>query len=402
MQAFKMEEQINKNAGVETNYSPIGLGLGAILKALEQEEKLGSNGDDRQLEDFIPIAPLCEGCSFTEYQAIKLLFGENRNATRFLESHGILTSVRRPVQCKDCKKMAYFDASVKGWKCRTKPRWVWTPKKGPKARQLIRCRLSTSPLKRTHGTFLAASKVRYWKVALMAKAFCHKRFSHRDMVTNLGVSLATSHRYHQIFCRATQDWVNRQQPIGGRYPSGDSRVVELDETLIVKFRKAKGNTRNYRAIWIFGGIERHSDRCFIIPLYKETKEPLTKGGIKNWVEALHRDSATLIPLIKSHVAEGSHIITDGWSAYLPLTREGFIHSRVIHEENFVKPGEPHIHTQRIERLWGDLKEWILKRGIVTRNIKSYVGRYLFVRTRKGPETALHDLLCLLGNQRPLV
>lgn len=86
-----METAVNKHPGVDANYSPIGLGLGALLKALEQEENLGSSSD-RNYEEDVPFPPLCKGCNYTEYQTIKLCFGENRNAARLPRNLAIYTT----------------------------------------------------------------------------------------------------------------------------------------------------------------------------------------------------------------------------------------------------------------------------------------------------------------------
>ena len=48
--------------------------------------------------------------------------------------------------------------------------------------------------------------------------------------------------------------------------------------------------------WVFGGVERDSTRCFLIPV----------GD---------RKASTLIPIIKKYIADGSIIISDCWRAY---------------------------------------------------------------------------------------
>ena len=63
-----------------------------------------------------------------------------------------------------------------------------------------------------------------------------------------------------------------------------------------------------------------------------------------------RDAATLIPLIKKHVAIGTTIRTDCWKAYHSLDDHGYIHETVNHTENFVDL-ETGAHTQKIESNW---------------------------------------------------
>jgi hypothetical protein len=94
--------------------------------------------------------------------------------------------------------------------------------------------------------------------------------------------------------------------------------------------------------WLFGGIERRDDgefRCFMRLVY-------------------NRSEGHLCHLICEHIAEGTHIISDGWAAYANLSTMGYQHSVVIHDENFVSPDDSNIHTQRIESTWSSLKRFI--------------------------------------------
>ena len=48
------------------------------------------------------------------------------------------------------------------------------------------------------------------------------------------------------------------------------------------------------------------------------------------------------------VEKGTRILTDGWQSYKTLPEEGFLWDFVNHSENFVKPGDRSVHTNRIE------------------------------------------------------
>uniref|UniRef100_A0A1X7V8Z4 ISXO2-like transposase domain-containing protein n=1 Tax=Amphimedon queenslandica TaxID=400682 RepID=A0A1X7V8Z4_AMPQE len=74
------------------------------------------------------------------------------------------------------------------------------------------------------------------------------------------------------------------QPLGG-----PGKVVEVDES---KFGKRKFN-RGLRVDgqWVFGGIERGLKRCFMVTLQD-------------------RSVATLIPLIKKYILQGTKVITN--------------------------------------------------------------------------------------------
>ncbi|KII69043.1 hypothetical protein RF11_02398 [Thelohanellus kitauei] len=58
----------------------------------------------------------------------------------------------------------------------------------------------------------------------------------------------------------------------------------------------------------------------------------------------------------------TRIISDGWKAYSKLEEYGYIHEVVIHDDNFVDPVVPYVHTQNIENMWLVLKRFLRKHG----------------------------------------
>ena len=52
------------------------------------------------------------------------------------------------------------------------------------------------------------------------------------------------------------------------------------------------------------------------------------------IPVTRRDAQTLIPIIKTLVALGSMIFTDGWGAYLDLNNTGYHHFTVIHKHGY--------------------------------------------------------------------
>ena len=147
-------------------------------------------------------------------------------------------------------------------------------------------------------------------------------------------------------------------------------IVEIDETHFGKGKFDRG--RPLSDIWVFGGIERASKKSFLVPLV----EPLPR----------QRTADNLLPLINKYIKPQSVIISDKWRAYNKLGELGYIHKCVNHSDNFVDPEDPTIHTQNIERLWRDIKEWIKRPGNRSIYFKQYISRYLFLH--KYPEDKL--------------
>ncbi|GFR75655.1 hypothetical protein ElyMa_002193800 [Elysia marginata] len=73
-----------------------------------------------------------------------------------------------------------------------------------------------------------------------------------------------------------------------------------------------------------------------------------------------------------------HHLLGFWPAYRQLSELGNGHYTVNHKKHFVKPGEPEVNTQKVERLWRDIKEWVKRPGIRSRYLQQYLARYLFV------------------------
>lgn len=156
---------------------------------------------------------------------------------------------------------------------------------------------------------------------------------------------------------------------------GHGVTVEIDETLAVKRKYNRG--RMVRDGWLFGGIERREDgvfRCFMRLVYD-------------------RSGPHLCHLIREHVLLGTHIITDGWGAYTNLSTMGYLHSVVIHNENFVSPDDRDVHTQHIESTWSSLKRFLRSRGgNKGPHYVEYIYEYLFRRKYDDVFTALVDVI----------
>ena len=117
---------------------------------------------------------------------------------------------------------------------------------------------------------------------------------------------------------------------------GPGEVVEVDES---KFGKRKYNRgRRVDGVWVFGGIDRRTRQCFLVP-------------VKD------RKAETLIPIIERYIKPGTKIITDCWSSYSSLERFGYVHGTVNHSYEFVN-SETGDHTQNIESTLQTIKRFL--------------------------------------------
>ena len=109
-------------------------------------------------------------------------------------------------------------------------------------------------------------------------------------------------------------------------------MVEIGKS---KFYRRKYHRGQWRlGHWVFDGIKRNSERCFLVEVPDRTVKTL-RTAIERWI----------LP--------GSHIVSDGWALYANIERWNdniCTHEVVVHQENFVNPNNPDVHTQNNENL----------------------------------------------------
>lgn len=159
------------------------------------------------------------------------------------------------------------------------------------------------------------------------------------------------------FCREVvfDDLVENKKPIGGV-----GRTVELDESKFGKRKYHRG--KRVEGQWVFGGFERETGRCFMVPVER-------------------RDVDTLIPLIEEWVLPGTTIITDFWKTYDCMNKERYNHLKVNHSVNFKDP-ETGAHTNSIEGSWAHAKRSIPCSGRRKHFMPGYLAKFMFLRRCK--------------------
>ena len=139
-------------------------------------------------------------------------------------------------------------------------------------------------------------------------------------------------------------------------------------SLFQKKRKyGRGNPGVSRGNWILWLIDRETGKMHVQLVEKQ-------------------DKATLLPIIRDHVAEGSIVYHDDWAAYGQLhTDLDFRHYSVVHKYNFVQTHEDGsvVHTNTIEGLWGNLKAKLkYLHGTSRTKLPGYLDEYMFRQEKK--------------------
>lgn len=174
------------------------------------------------------------------------------------------------------------------------------------------------------------------------------------------------------------DWMNYYREICGQYfvhhpihIGGEGVIVEIDETVITKRKYNKGQLRAEQQ-WFFGGVERDSGRCFLVPVER-------------------RNASTLLPIIQKYILPGSIIMSDQWKAYGKINElpEIYDHYTVNHSKNFVDP-ESGAHTQTIEGTWSQFKSRHKEeKGTARTLFLSYINQFVWRKLFKGPDAMYH-------------
>ena len=96
-----------------------------------------------------------------------------------------------------------------------------------------------------------------------------------------------------------------------------------------------------------------------------------------------RDAATLLPIIKKVVREGSVIHSDEWKAYCKIAEsENYNHNTVNHTLHFVDPNTG-VHTQNIESYWNKHKQRIKRMcGCHRDSLDSYLNEFMWMERNK--------------------
>lgn len=141
---------------------------------------------------------------------------------------------------------------------------------------------------------------------------------------------------------------------------GDGKIVEIDESKFGKRKYHRGH--HVEGQWVFGGVERGTGKCFLVPVDK-------------------RDRATLIPLIQKYIKPGTTIMSDCWRAYDVLSELDFAHLKVNRSINFVDPTTG-AHTNTVESLWRHVKNRIPTYNRRNHYFADYLSKYMFLKRCK--------------------
>ena len=267
--------------------------------------------------------------------SLSKLFLDENEALNFAYNNGLLYTSMKCNKCSEDMILSKDSSTHTGY--------VWYCPK---------CYKKTSIL--LHSIFSHA-KLPFNKVLHLLYCWSHD-YSSKLAQFEVDVNKNTVAFYYKQFRSACFEYIcNQDSPLIG----GEGKTVEIDETLISKRKYHRG--RMLTQVWVFGGICRETGEIFMRVVDDRT-------------------APTLIDAIQQCIAPGTKIISDQWKAYNELDNSysnTYTHETVNHSKNFVDPITK-ANTQRIERLWRDLKDSCRKKcGIPRKDVELHLAEFVF-------------------------
>ena len=156
-----------------------------------------------------------------------------------------------------------------------------------------------------------------------------------------------------MFCRELCEVVlfKKREKLGG-----PGKIVEIDESKIGKRKYHRGQV--VEGQWVFGRIEVHSRKCFIVTVEDRTEATLI-AHIQDWIEP-----GTTI------------IVSDCWKGCINLAKYGYEHKTVNHSVEL--SDEDGYYANKTEGQWRQLRvhQFCTDTG-GKRNIMPHISRNLF-------------------------
>jgi transposase-like protein len=221
----------------------------------------------------------------------------------------------------------------------------------------ISCRSRKSLL---HQSFFAKTHLKPTAVLFLGYLWL-SRTNFEQACIYSGHSRQTVSAFYKHYRQLIADTLDEDDTIIGGVGVGVE--VEIDES---KFGKRKFN-RGHRVegCWVLGGVERTTERRMFV------------------ITVSDRRAITLLSAIKTHVREGSIILTDLWKGYMQLNSElGFDHFSVNHSKNFRDPSTG-VHTNTIEGTWNGIKLTIAPRARNKESIEERLLEFIWRRKHAG-------------------
>ncbi|CAL1266595.1 unnamed protein product [Larinioides sclopetarius] len=178
------------------------------------------------------------------------------------------------------------------------------------------------------------------------------------------------------FCREVclDILICQSDKIGGHGIIVEIYECEFGERKFHQIKKAVGK-------WVFAGVERGANNCFLAIVERPTSE-------------------VLLSVIEKHILPGTVIISDCWKSYDCLSHDGFKHLNTNLSMKFLDPSTA-VHKNFIEGIWSNIKSNLQGTNYVQGQFDSYLAAYLWRRRYSTVESRMSSLIEIIKDGYPL-
>ncbi|XP_072399973.1 uncharacterized protein [Diabrotica undecimpunctata] len=264
----------------------------------------------------------CNSCSI-KFMESMLLSAKKEDVLDFFYKHGVL---KPTTICQRCGNELNVD-SQDSFRCH---KTVRRPKKKKQ-----RCGFWLSPRK---GTFLEHCRLSIEKVFILVSILLHLKPPRYEFVgCEFEISSRTMATWFSSCREVIQDYViNNSVKLGGV-----NTFVEIHDAKFGRIKCTRGN--RVKKQW-FGGYDRNSNNCFLVPV--ESK-----------------DADSLLEVVKEWVLPGTTIYSHSWKEYKCLDHEGFMQETRDHSKQFVVLDKTDVYTQNLNHIWREVRSTIPTPGL---------------------------------------
>ena len=269
-----------------------------------------------------------------------------------LQETGVIAETQ---QCIFCGGPMHFQKSSNTWY------WVCTRRVDG-----VKCNRGKFAVRK--GTFFEKSRLPIATILWIVWHFLHRLSEDQcKQYTNIGQKNCNLIVNMYARCREVCGcWIWANKPKLGGYGT----IVEIDESHFAGRQKyGKGRILgvdpwkdSYK--WVFGLTLRGSLDCVL----------------KSVDSA--RSRAIVVPIITENCKDGTIFCSDGWKSYVDLPEHVNLQDTSIfavnHTQNYVDP-DTGAHTQSIERLWRDCKDFLPPYGLKPQHLDSYLSAFMWFR-----------------------
>lgn len=180
-----------------------------------------------------------------------------------------------------------------------------------------------------------------------------------------------------------------QDRIGGR----DGEHVEVDETWVGGRTRGEGRGVHHKTLVTAAVEARHREQGTAQDNHRNGHY----AGRVRLAISEDRSAETLGGFVKSVVKPGTLVITDDWSGYNGLRKDGYDHHAIA------QCGDPGVSEQFmpiVHLVFSDLKNWLtgIHHGVSAKHLQAYLNEFTFRFNRRFyPMNAFRSLLGLAGD-----